>query len=190
MAEFLSGLNWYDWFVATGLLYGVWSGLRSGLSGEIVTTVGLVVMVVLAISFYAVSGAWLAEQAGLDLPVAEVVAFVGIALTVYAVAFVVKRVLHQKLKRGVFSALVENVGGAAAGVVRLVVVLAWLSVCLCLSPSDFWQRQVGEESRFGSFMVSHFPAVAAKVEESFPDKVWLLKDIPRREAPSADSVEK
>jgi len=187
--EFLSGLNWYDGLVAAGLLYGVWSGLRRGLSGELVTTLGLVLMVVLAISFYAVTGTWLAQRTGLELSVADVIAFVGIALVVYALALAVKRVLHRKLKRGVFSALVENVGGAAAGVVRLALVLAWLSVCLCLTPSDFWQQQVGQQSRFGSFMVSHFPAVAAKVEESFPDKVWLLREIPRRETPSADSVE-
>jgi uncharacterized membrane protein required for colicin V production len=188
VAEFPGGFNWFDAVVAAGLFYGGWSGLRSGLSGELVTTVGLVLMVVLAILFYGATGAWLAEWVGLALPVAEVIVFVGIAVAVYAAVWSLKHLLHRKLKRGAFSAFVENVGGAVAGVMRWALVLAWLSVCLCLTPSDFWQRHIGEQSRFGSWTVQWFPRVAARVEESFPDKVWFLNEIRRREAPAADAV--
>jgi len=44
------GWNWYDWVVAVALLYGVWSGVRNGLLGELIWMVGAILMVIGAVS--------------------------------------------------------------------------------------------------------------------------------------------
>ncbi|NQU12423.1 hypothetical protein HQ590_16630, partial [bacterium] len=61
------------------------------------------------------------------------------------------------------------------------------TILLCLLRSDFWHQQVARNSRFGACVVEHVPALARVVEEQFPDKVWFLDDIPRRQAPTIES---
>ena len=50
--------NWYDIFVGIMLLYGVWSGIRNGLFGELLRVIGLAAMVGVAMKFYVPVGDW------------------------------------------------------------------------------------------------------------------------------------
>jgi uncharacterized membrane protein required for colicin V production len=49
-------VNWYDVVVVIALLYGVWSGVRAGLTGEVIRVVGLILMVVVALASYQSAG--------------------------------------------------------------------------------------------------------------------------------------
>jgi membrane protein required for colicin V production len=183
---FVFGGNWYDIVVIAVLIYGIVAGVRNGLSGEIILVLGLLLMVALALSFYADVGEWLRRVTGLILEVANLVAFVSIAVIVYVVTIVVRKVVHRKLKQLKFAAVVENIGGGMAGSLRVLVIMAWLTVVLSLVRSPFWHEQVARNSRFGAFVVEQFPAVAAVTKKEFPEKVWFLRDIRRREEPAID----
>ena len=180
---FLWGWNWYDWFVALALLYGLWSGVRNGLIGEILLTIGTVTMLLVAVNFYEPVGDWLTSTAGLNAELGHLIAFVGLALVVYIITLSLRQVLHKRMKnRGIFSATIENLGGAVGGIIRLAAVMAFFTIALCLTRSSFWHQQVGKDSRFGAYVVGQFPPVAKMVDRTFAEKLWFL-DVKRRKDP-------
>lgn len=180
------GWNWYDVLVIAALIYGVFAGVRNGFSGEVLLVIGLLMMVALAMSFYANAGVWLKEAFGLTIEMANLLGFVGIAVLVYIATVVVKLVVHRKMKQLRFAAVVENFGGGVAGLLRMFVCMALLTVVLALSPSAFWHEQAARNSRFGVFVVQQFPAVAEVAKKEFPEKAWFLKDVKRREEPTIE----
>lgn len=180
------GLNWYDVVVLLAVLYGLYSGIRNGLAAELITALGLVLMVAAAIGFYDLIGRWLQGRTGWDIELANLVAFVGIAVAVFSLTFAVKIIVHRKRKATVFSAVAENVGGALAGVVRMLLLMAWLTVMLCLVRSPFWHDQIARQSRFGAWLVDRLPAVAAVADQQFPETVPFFRSIERRAEPTVD----
>ncbi len=183
----LAGVNWYDVVVLVALLYGIWSGLRAGFSGEIIRVLGLVLMIVLALAFYLPLGAWLQRVSNLTVELANLLAFLSIAVVVYAAATAVRVAVHRRLQELGTTAVLENVGGAVAGCLRMAVLMAWLSVMVVLIGSPFWHQQVARDSFFGSRVVSEVPVVADFLEKKFPEKTQMLEDLRRHEKPAAES---
>jgi uncharacterized membrane protein required for colicin V production len=180
-------MNWYDIVVLVALLYGVWSGLRTGFSGEIIRVLGLVLMVVLALAFYLPLGAWLQHQTNLTDELANLLAFLSIAVVVYVIATAVRMAVHRRVQQLGTTALIENVGGAVAGCLRMGVLMAWLTVMLALISSPFWHQQIARNSFFGSYVVSEVPAVADFLEKKFPEKAQMLENWRGHEKPPAES---
>jgi len=166
-------VNWYDVVVFVALLYGVWSGLRAGLMGEIIRVIGLVLMIALAFVLYRPVGDWIGDHSQWSDETAHLIAFVSIAVIVYLISLAVRLATHRHMQQMKLAALVENIGGAFAGVVRMTLIMAWLTVVLSLSGNEFFQRSVGRESRFGSLVVEQLPALKSTVEKSLPKKLWI-----------------
>ena len=179
-------VNWYDVIVAVALLYGVWSGLRAGLTGEIIRVIGLILAVVLGLTLYQPVGDWIWHRSQLLQETAQLVAFVSIAVVVYLISVAVRLATHRRMKQYKFSALLENVGGAFAGVIRMAVIMAGVSLILILFGGSFPGRSVSEESRFGSYVVRQLPALQAVVERNLPRQMQFLPDLKRRPEQSYD----
>ncbi|MGD0649742.1 MAG: CvpA family protein [Verrucomicrobiia bacterium] len=179
-------MNWYDCVVLAALVYGIWSGVITGFSGEIIRVLGLLLMVALALHFYIPAGKWLQGVTGLVEEPANLIAFVAIAVPVYLISLLVRLLVHRRMKKMQFTAAVEDIGGGVAGLLPMVVIMAWLSVILMLTRSPFWHEEIARNSRFGAFVVRQFPAVAAMAEKQFPEKMWFLKDLKRREEPNVE----
>jgi uncharacterized membrane protein required for colicin V production len=175
--------NWYDLVVVVALLYGLWSGTRTGLSGEIIRVLALLLMIAAALHFYQPLGAWLSARSGLVKEVADLVAFVGIALLIYAVSLLLRAWIQRRRRKFVFGAAIENTGGALAGLLRMVAIMAWVTVILSLMRSPFWHQHVARESAFGAFVVKQLPAVKAVTEKQFPENFLLFRDLRRPEDP-------
>jgi uncharacterized membrane protein required for colicin V production len=185
----LQTVNWYDFVVLAALIYGAWSGLRAGLTGEIIRVIGLVLMLVLAFQFYQSLGNWLRAHWSIAEETAYLVAFVGIAVAVHLLALATRLATHRYMLKLKFAALVENVGGSLAGVIRMTVIMAWLTAVLYMMGSNALRRAVGEESRFGSFVASQVPTVKAIVEKRFPEKsTGLIPDLKRRPEPDYEAA--
>jgi membrane protein required for colicin V production len=180
--------NWYDIVVGVGILYGLWSGLRTGLFGEILRVAGLVAMVVAAMRSYIPLGDWVRSRTKMTEEPARLLAFVLVAVAVYLAMRAVRNFVHGRLKKMHFWAFVENLGGAIAGVVRVLVVMTFLTILISLMRSPFWHEQVSKNSAFGSFVVDQFPAVQAVAKKQFPETLWFTKDLKRREDPDVDDV--
>ena len=110
-------LNWYDIVVVGALFYGVWSGIRAGLMGEIIRVIGLVLMIVLAVQFHQPVGDWIGENSSLPHAAAQLIAFVSIAVVVYLITLWVRLATRKRMLEVKTAALVENVGGGFAGAV-------------------------------------------------------------------------
>lgn len=185
----LASANWYDVLVVVALVYGVWSGIRTGLSGEIIGLIGFVLMVALAAEFCTPFGRWLSEFLGVAETWSGLVGFVVIAGAMYLLTVVVRRAVHARFSKLNFAALLENAGGAFAGMVRMAVIMALVSIVASLAPNAWLHKNVAQDSRFGSMVVQRFPAVKSMVETNFPGNVWFLNDLKRREEPTPDAVE-
>lgn len=179
-------MNWYDVVVVIALLYGVWSGLRSGLMGEIIRVIGLVLMVVLALELQQPFGDWIKNHSQMSDETAYLLAFVSIAVVVYLISVAARLATHRHMQQMKLGALVENVGGGFAGVVRMTLIMAWVSVVLSLSSDGFLRRAVGTESRFGSFVVNQLPGLRSVVDKSLPGKTWVSQDLKRRPEPNLE----
>ena len=178
--------NWYDAVVGVALLWGLWSGVRNGLFGEIFRVLGVVAMVAAALKFYIPAGDWLRGTVRMPEEPARLTAFVVIALVVYVLAYRVRRFAHGKMKQFKFSAIIENIGGAFAGMTRMAMVMAFVTIVLSLMRSPFWHEQVSTRSQFGSYVVSEFPEVAALVKKEFEETLWTTEGIKRRDEPSVE----
>lgn len=183
-----SSFNWYDIVVGVALLYGVWSGVRTGLFGEALRVVGIVLMVVAAVKWYIPAGDWLRDKTRMAEEPARLVAFVAIALVVYVVTLAVRNFVTGRVKKFKFLAIVDNLGGAVAGGARMAVVMAFVTLMISLMRSPFWHRQVSTNSVFGSTVVAQFPAVQQVVKKSFPEKLWITEELKRREEPDVDNA--
>jgi len=172
-------LNWYDIVVVAALFYGVWSGVHAGLTGEIIRLVGLVLMVVLASAFHESVGNWLRENFSLSDDAAQLVAFVGIAVVVYLITLAIRLRTAKRMQELKVAALLENVGGGFAGVVRMVAIMAWVTVVLNLPTNGFLADQVGINSGFGSLVLDRIPALRAATNNN-----WLSPKARRRPEPA------
>ena len=181
-------VNWYDLVVVLTLLYGVWSGVRAGLTGEVIRVIGLILMVVVALASYQPAGDWIMDHSRMPDETAHLLAFVSIAVVVYLISVAARLALHRRMQQYRFSALVENVGGGCAGVVRMTMIMAWLTVVLSLSADDLLRRNIAVESRFGSFVVHQLPALQSVVEKSLPKSRWFTQDLKRRPEPSYEEA--
>jgi hypothetical protein len=54
--------------------------------------------------------------------------------------------------------------------------------------SPFWHQQVSKDSVFGSYVVAQFPAVGAVVRKQFPETLWFMKDLKRRDEPDVEDT--
>jgi uncharacterized membrane protein required for colicin V production len=174
-----AGVNWYDGLVVVALVFGAWTGVRTGLAGEIIRVLGIALALVVGVRFYEPAGDWLKTQTPLDVEVCRLVAFVGLAVMLYSLSLLVRVILARRKKKFTFAAVVENVGGGLIGIIRMGVAMALLTLGLCLIRSPFWHEQVGQKSRFGSFVVARVPSVQATVEKHFPEKSLLFKELKR-----------
>jgi len=159
-------LNWYDIVVVGALFYGVWSGIHAGLTGEIIRVVGLVLMIVLASEFHESVGNWLRENFSLSDDAAQLVAFVGIAVVVYLITLAIRLRTAKRMQELKVAPLLENVGGGFAGGIRMVLIMAWVTVALNLSMNGFMADQVGVGSRFGSLVLDQLPALRAAMNNN------------------------
>jgi uncharacterized membrane protein required for colicin V production len=179
-------VNWYDVVVVGAMFYGVWSGIRNGLMGELIRVIGLILMFVLAAALHQSVGSWLSANSPLPDDASQLVAFISIAVVVYLVVAWVRLATRKRMLEVKTSPIVENVGGGFAGAVRMVLVMAWVTVVLSVSMSSSWRDEVGINSRFGSLVLNQFPATRIAMEHNPPEKTWIPTDEKRRAEPNYD----
>lgn len=182
------GMNWYDLVFIIALVFGAWSGVRTGLAGELIRVLGIVLALVVGIRFFVPAGDWLRTQTPLDVEVCHLIAFVGLAVVVYTLSLLVRVLLKKRKQKLTFAAVVDNVGGGVVGVIRMGAAMAFVTVMLCLIRSPFWHEQLGKQSRFGSFIVAHVPSVQEMVDTHFPEKSILFKELKRPNEPTIDET--
>ena len=135
-------------------------------------------------------GQWLHFVFGGDVPDEPVRVHQAMAraVVVYLAVRAVRNIIHGRVKKMRFWATIDNLGGGVAGLTRMLVVMAFLTILISLMRSPFWHEQVSKNSQFGSYIVSQFPAVAEVVKKEFPETLWFTKSIKRRQEPDVDNA--
>ena len=180
-------INWYDVVVVAALFYGVLSGIRAGLTGEIIRVIGLVLMVILALEFHEPVGDWLSANSPFPDEAAQLIAFVSIALVVYLITVAIRLRTKKRMQELKVGSLVEHMGGGFAGMIRMLVVMALVTLLLNMSTSGFLADQVGVRSRFGSLVLEQLPAMRAVEERNLPQKDWVLPNSKRVTEPKPEA---
>ena len=179
--------NWYDAVVVVVVGYGVWSGIRRGLTGEIVGIIGLVLTVGLAVWGYERMGTWLHGLTGWAMEVSEFVGFISIAVGMYLITCAVRLLLRRRSKQQrPLAAAVESVGGAIIGLLRMTAVMAAVTVALCLTRSELWHEQLGQKSRFGSVVVHLVPDIAEAIDRESGQEIWFMRELKRLPEPGIE----
>lgn len=184
----LLNANWYDVVVAVALGYGVWSGIRRGVTGEMLSIVAWVLTVALALFGYEPLGRWLQGKTDWDIELAKLLAFMSIVVAMYLISGALRALFRRRLKQRPLSAMVESVGGAVIGLTRMGIVMAAVTVAVCLTRSEFWREQVGRRSRFGSIVVCLVPDVAEAVSKKVSQEIWFMRELKRPAEPGIESV--
>jgi len=172
--------HWYDIVVVVMLIIGLWSGVRTGFSGEVLRAVGLVLGVILGMAYYAAAGQWLTKHTFMVPERANLLMFIAIMLGVYLVFGFARLATKRWTQERPLSAFVENFWGAVAGLVRMGAIMVAVTIYFCLLQSEFWHEQVGRESRFGQRVVQQFPDLSQVVQKREVEKVWFLREPKRR----------
>ena len=172
--------HWYDALVVIALIIGLWNGMRTGFSGEVLRAVGLVLAVIAGVRYYAAAGQWLMKHFALVPERANVLMFVVIVLGVHLVFGLARLAVRRWTRNRPLSGFIENIGGALAGLTRMWAIMVAVTVYLCLLQSEFWHEQVGRESRFGRCVVQQFPDLAPVVQKREVEKIWFLREPKRR----------
>jgi hypothetical protein len=138
------------------------------------------------VEFHRPIGEWLRDNSPLPDDGAQLIAFVSIAVVVYLITLWVRLATRKRMQDLKTGALAENVGGGFGGAVRMVLIMAWVTIVLSLSTSNFLYDQVGVKSRFGSLVLEHFPAVRTAMERDSYGKTWTPPEEKRRVEPNYD----
>ncbi|NQU10224.1 CvpA family protein, partial [bacterium] len=124
------GVNWYDFVVLVVLLFGLWSGVRAGLSSELIATLGLLLVILLAPTCYPPVGAWIQDHSRFAVEHANLLAFVAIAVVIYGLTVILREFTRRRRQRRAWPALIETVGGGLAGILRLAVFMTCVTILL------------------------------------------------------------
>lgn len=173
-------VNWYDVVVVGAMFYGVWSGIRAGLMGEIIRVIGLILMLVLAAQFHQPVGDWMSATSPFPDDASQLIAFVSIAVVVYLITVWIRLATRKQMLEVKTSPMVENVGGGFAGAIRMVLIMAWVTVALSLTLNSSLRDEFGANSRFGSLVLDNLPTVRTAMQKNLPQKAWFMQDVKRR----------
>jgi uncharacterized membrane protein required for colicin V production len=169
LADIPFGMNWFDVIWIAALLYGLWDGTRTGLLGEISHIVSWILVLAMSMLYYESVGVWFKESLELPLEQARLTAFIMLVVCLYTLAMLLRKIINRWAARTTGTAFLQNIGGAAAGLVRMSLAMMFLTIALSLTRSPFWHEQVGKESKFGVVVVSLFPSVQAVVNRDYPE---------------------
>lgn len=147
----MAGFNVVDWVALALLLFGLASGAKRGLSGEMATLVSTVLSGFAAWKLSGWARELLLKNADLTPKEATVGGVVAVFVAVYLVLWIIRKSLAA-LMQFHFKGKAERIGGALSGLVRYTVVTGCLLLLATFIPNDTVQKAVGEESVFGHFV--------------------------------------
>ncbi len=118
-----------DWVLGALLLYGAWTGFRSGLVVVVVNTIALLCAVILAFRLLATASEWLGPWVEDDNPLLPLLSFALVfGLTLFGLRWFAR--FAGKSLRGTLLGPFDQAGGAVLGLFRMGLVLC--SVLLSL----------------------------------------------------------
>ena len=160
--------NTIDLAILALLALGTVRGTFRGLSGELASTIGLVVAAVAGWHFYEPLGQYLTETTRMTPIQADTVSFVvvigGALILLWALAIILKSIMEFTFKGGL-----EKVGGAVMGLVRYAVLIAALLLVTYQFATGTAREIVIHESWFGRHTTAELAPLYEELVQRYPD---------------------
>ena len=163
----LPQFNIFDIIVLLYLLFGLYQGLRRGLSGELASVLSTALAFVGGWKLYQPLGDYLMKVSKLSSPSAHALAFVVLIVGGYIVLKII-RLLLRHLMEFSFKGKLERLGGALAGLIRVTVVASAVVLIVGLGPGAYLRNLVIEHSVFGSQVFSYLGPMVESLKEKYP----------------------
>ena len=166
----MNELPQFNIFDIIGLLYflfGLYQGLRRGLSGELASVLSTALAFVGGWKLYQPLGDYLLKISKLTPPSAHALAFAILIIGGYIVLKII-RLLLRHLMEFSFKGKLERLGGALAGLIRVAVVASAFVLIVGLGPGAYLRNLVIEHSVFGSRIFSYLGPVVESLKERYP----------------------
>ena len=126
-----AGVNWFDIMAALVLVAGFFRGRKNGMSMEVLPLSQWLSVVIVSGLFYPAIGQWFFHKGILKFPASHVMAYALLAMVIFFVFSLLKRVLNPRLEGSTLFGNAEYYLGISSGVVRfgcaLLFALAFLS---------------------------------------------------------------
>ena len=151
------GRNWFDDAILIFLVWGLWHGIRRGLSNLALTTIGSLLVLAATVTLYQTIYEWLQQRQWFSSNANGPAAIVAIAIGGYLPILIIRWVLGRWLQRHRFPILLEKFGGGILGLVSTAALLAWLNLGLMLTCNQTVQHKFIDDSWIASRLVRHLP---------------------------------
>lgn len=148
--------NIVDGLAVLAMLWGLYRGLRRGLSGELGQLIGVIAALVFGLNAYRPVSAWLLGATRLTGRSAVVIAFL-VTLAAALVVWILLRALFRRLMRVVIEARFDHGLGLAAGFVRSALLVVIVFAIMNLWPNATLNRIFGEDSFVGTLVLKLVP---------------------------------
>jgi uncharacterized membrane protein required for colicin V production len=136
-------------------------GYLRGLAGELAQLLSLVIALAAGLFYYSPLAGWLEAHTRLTGSSARAAAFVAVLGAAVAILIVLRHLLARFMKV-VFEERFNRLGGLAAGFVRALALVMVVFLVMNLWPHPYLNRQFGEESVIGRFLIGRLPALRSE----------------------------
>lgn len=164
----LSAFNIVDAIVLVLLLFGIFGGVRRGLSGELARIIAIAFSVYAAWRLAQPAADLLGEHTRLSVHDAYVTAWIAVLVLAYLLLLAVRLVLRS-LMVFAFKGKLERIGGAVCGLLRTAVVVAVVILFLSVAPQPNIQKAVSQDSYVGRFVCERVRPMYDDLSDRVPE---------------------
>ena len=166
--ELIARINWVDVLVVILMLRISYVAFRDGLSHEIFSFLGSVLIVILVMRYYAVFGSFISRNT-MNMP-AELSDFLSFIILVAASGFLVRllRIMLDKVLKIQWHPMIEKLGGLAVGMMKAYIVTGIVLMALDLMPLSYLQRSIRDKSLTGKYFLAAAPRIYNRLEVFLP----------------------
>lgn len=173
LPDIINDINWLDITFIVLLCGMLFKGLRTGVGGQIISLIGLFVLVFVSIHYYGFISEGLF---GFMLQKwAKPVTFFFITIATFTVVRILERIFS--IAAGDDMAFVERIGGMVVACLRAVLFFGVISIQLMIIPLDYTREAVTEDSKSAMFFVN----ADAEVYSQMAKYLGISDDISREE---------
>ena len=166
--ELITKINWVDVLVAILMLRISYVAFRDGLSHEIFSFLGNVLVMVLSMHYYTALGSFISRNM-MNMSI-ELANFLSFFIIVIALGFLVRllRVSADKIVKVQWHPIVERFGGLAVGIMKAYVVTGIVLMTLSLMPLSYLAWSIKDKSLTGKYILRAAPEIYDRVGKFLP----------------------
>ena len=167
--ELITKINWVDVLVVILMLRISYVAFRDGLSHEIFSFLGSILIVIVVMRYYTVFGGFISLNA-MNMPV-ELSNFLSFLILVVASGLLVRllRIILNKVVKIQWHPMLEKFGGLAIGMMKAYIVTGMVLMTLNLMPLSYLSWSIQDKSLTGKYFLVAPLEIYDRLERFLPE---------------------